>query len=261
MIHCTNRILPWLLAFLLNACVVIPIHVGEEPPFESDIPDLVVGQTTRSEVIEILGRPAASYHNGKDWVYTASQISWELWGISLSTAGKDPIGDQKFLALTFDGNDVLASKRLEVGEPEPGNCTGIGFCHDGEGHVMRFATNNANLQAKSFVVPEEKCGVYVFGYGLNHRVDLDGVHMGFAFVSKVYFFWNLDPGKHEISVHPKPASTQFNCHDGELIFVNVKARFGTGNTTLELVSENEGRKRISRIGMRLILSESWTRRP
>jgi len=241
----------------------MPTYVGEEPPFEDVIPTLIEGQSTRGEIVGVIGRPAASYQDGMEWVYTDSQINWEIFGFIPTPSGGtgvDYTGKQHFLVLAFDEKDLLISKRMEVAEPDPFRCSEDGICHDGEGHIMRFASPDEDLAAKSFIAPEQRCSVYLFGPGYakrQHRVELDDENMGFVFSLNSYFFWNLDQGEHEIAVYPRPATITVNCQNSELHFVNFHLGFWSESTSrLELIDADKGRKQISKRRMKMILPES-----
>jgi hypothetical protein len=252
------RLFPCLAALLLSACIA-PQYVGEEPPFEDIIPILIEGQSTRREIVDAIGHPAASYRDGMEWVYTDSQINWKIFALGpWGGTGTDYTGDQHFLVLVFDGKDILISKRLEVAEPDSYRCSDDGICHDGEGHIMRFANPAVEVAAKSFTPLEEQCSVYLFGIpDGKFSVELDGENLGDYSVFYSFFNWNLEPGSHHIIVHPRPVGMTFICQENQLLFVQFKFSFwNPRNSSLEFIDADKGRKQISKRKMKMILPES-----
>jgi hypothetical protein len=261
MSHQAQTICLCLTASLLNACVV-PFHVDESPPFEDVIPTLIDGQTTRSQIGGVLGQPAASYENGLEWIYTGSQINWEIFYLTPQLSGTDLTGEQHFLILKFDKTGVLKSQQLDICEPDFGRCSVSGICHDAKGNIMRMADSEENALAKTFTAPEGGCSIYLFGAGLGypgrqHRVVLDGENMGVVFLNNSYFLWHLSPSDYELAVYPQPVTISLECLNNEVKFVEFKLGFWSDSSSrLEIINEQKGRKQISKRRMRMVMQQS-----
>lgn len=264
------------LGFLtFGGCVVIPIPTGQEDPYDKVNTDLLVGQTNKVQVRTKLGNPAAIYSQDSTYVYTATQANWEIAWLVVGTtgagAGMETEGEQHFLILEFDEQGTLIDLQLDISDDNPGSCSKMGICHDGAGHVVMLASKAEEAEAKQFPISSTHCGTYLYldirNYFGNRntgqiKIYLDGEYMGYAgqWRKGSFFYWSLDPGRHEISYFPNPGALTFDCRDGELVFVLLRIE-DSKPLSLELVSNSEGRKQIGAKGFylpkrRLIIPES-----
>jgi hypothetical protein len=266
-----------LITLSLGGCI-IPIHVDEEEPYAEVTAELLADITTKSYVQRHFGKPAATYSQGSEYIYTAYEKNWEIphfipraggAEVGVATAGK-----QHFLILNFGENDVLTDLQIDIADDAPGACAETGICHDGFGHIVRLASKAEETKAKEFPISNKQCGIYLYPV-INHNtrqttVTLNGEYMGFVGQwgkgTLTFFFWSLDPGKHEITYYsmrpggPGPGTLSFTCRESELVFVLLKMK-GEVPLSLELVDNSEGRKQIRNSGFyypkrKLILPES-----
>jgi len=259
-----------LMTLSLGGCI-IPIHVDQEEPYKDVAIELVVGHTIKDYVLARFGGPTATYTHGSEFIFTAYEKNWEIPyllaapnarpAVGVATAGK-----QHFLILNFGENDVLMDLQLDIADDLPGSCSDTGICHDGLGHVVRLASKTEETKAKEFPISNKKCGIYLYP-GIYHNtrqttVTLNGEYMGFVgqWGKRTFFFWSLDPGKHEITYYPGPGTLSFTCQESELVFVLMKTRDGAP-LYMEVVDNSEGRKQIKTLGLiyqkrKLIFPES-----
>ncbi|HEY5645430.1 MAG TPA: hypothetical protein VIS76_05800 [Pseudomonadales bacterium] len=118
-------------AVLSVAGCMIPIpSVPEEPPYQTTGSELVVGTTTRSEVVALLGEPPISRAAGRLTIYGASrETAARILGITIVPM-TIPLEEFHFLFLEFDEADVLQSRELVVQPPNNTNpaCDSRGRC-------------------------------------------------------------------------------------------------------------------------------------
>ena len=185
-----------LMSVVLGSCIAIPIPVHDDDPFPNAREKLLEDKTTREYIFALLGEPA-SYEQGSEWVYTAPEIEWAMVVAAAGyggggTSGTMLIGQQHFLILHFDDQDVVADYRFESAAPEFRSCTSSLYCHDGANAVVRFADKKIESQVKEFQISQGQCGVYLFGLTKRKRtVLLDGEKMGSYWFSGSFFFWNI----------------------------------------------------------------------
>ena len=71
---------------MMAGCIVIPIPTGEKPYYAEAIPNLEVGVTNKSEVLQEFGVPDVTYHRDSELIYITTQESWKVaWGFILLT--------------------------------------------------------------------------------------------------------------------------------------------------------------------------------
>jgi len=117
-----------LLLLPLSACVVLPVPLGEghisagrEVSQESQ-GTLLVGATTRAEVLVRLGEPSAVWDDAGVVVYDWDRVQWLLVWV-VGGAGRGAIGGMELpvhhmLLLQFDAAGIL--QRAEHAERPPG---------------------------------------------------------------------------------------------------------------------------------------------
>ena len=243
-----------LMSVVLGSC--IPIPVQQDEPFPHATEKLLEEPTSREYIYSLLGEPA-SYEQGSKWVYTAPEIEWAMGNYG----GGSTIlqGQQHFLILHFDDQDVVEDHRFESAAPSPFSCTPSLYCHDGAYGVVRFADKITESQVKDFHITQGECGLYLYGQvSLERTVFLDGEKMGSYFIPNSFFFWNIEPGQHEIAVHHgtdvSVSKLSVTCQESELIFIRLGAFFKAHQ--LSIIESAKGRKWVANKGRRLIYSES-----
>lgn len=247
---------------MLDGCI-LPHHVDQDDPFRVARELLLKDGTAKEDIVQVLYEPGATYMQGSEWVYTAHQVEWEIWIIApeQSGSGKYRYGKQHFLILHFNEQDLVVDHQFEFVESSP--CTPTQYCSDWADHVMRLADRVTESKVKEFPVSNYQCGVYLYGVtGLQRQgiesVTLNGEIMGLGFMPQTFFFWNLDPGEHEIALHPTPIVLAITCQDNELIFVRPKfsGLWKRKLISLEIVEDSKGRNWVKKKRSRLIYSQS-----
>jgi len=114
-----------------------------------------------------------------------------------------------------------------------------------------MATQEMDLKAKSMTPPPDKTLVYLYrnemmGSAIKMTVNLDGRYAGQT-VSKTYFMWLLDPGKHDLtSVTEDTSNLSIDAKAGETYYVwqEVKMGMWSARSNLQLVDKETGRKAV-----------------
>lgn len=262
------RIIMCFMAIFLDGCIAIPFPTGAEEPYASAATDLSVQNTAKEDVLPHFGKPAAIYSHGSQHIFTEYRNYWNIPFISAqpSKMGVSTLGKQHFLILDFDDQEILTDIQLDDANALPGSCSDTGICHDGAGHIVKLASKTEEANAKKFLITSDQCGLYLYAHkdqsSRRTTVTLDGEYMGFVgqWGIRPFFFWLLDPGKHQITYHPGPGMLSFTCRKGELIFVQLKMK-DDAPWFLEVVDNSEGRKQIGSSGLwhpkrKLIVPES-----
>jgi hypothetical protein len=268
------RVLPgvvllWIACSLLTGCLILPFPVDDAVPYIDDIPHLEVGSSTKRDVIEQLGEPAANYSHGSIYVYSDFEKTWEVaYFLAAPYAGGDAgvqdFGNRHYLVLYFDELGVLADHKVEIGDGR-GDCTETGFCTTVYGHVVWLAGEEEEDRAKEFPVSNEGCGLYLYLHNWvgprQASVALDSESLGHVGdAGSVFFFEELSQGKHEIVAHqptaePESVELPVVCKENEHIFVRMTIRHSLKNTPeLDLVDASTGMKKVK--ARRLIIPYS-----
>lgn len=261
-------IMLFMMTFSLGGCA-IPIPAGGEDPYTKEVTDLQLENTTKADVLRRFGKPAATYLNGSKFVYSTYKQTlvvpyiFELWpgGMGVATGGK-----YHFLILNFDEQDILTEFQLENAGYMLSSCSDTGICHDGAGHVVQLASKTKEAKAKEFLFPGNQCGIYMYSDDFRNTrqttMTLNGDYQGFVgqWGIRPFFYWQLDPGKHELTYYPGPGTLSFTCRQGELVFVLLTMTDDVP-TSLEVVDNSEGRRQIDSSGLvfpkrKLVIPES-----
>lgn len=124
-----------------------------------------------------------------------------------------------------------------------------------------MASEADNTTAKSFPVPESgKAGLYVYrdsfvGKALKKDVYLDGRCLGET-ADKVFFYQQISPNQpHTLGTESEfsPNNLTLNAAPGKNYFVRQYIKMGVfvGGAGLELVSESEGKRVVSKSDVKL----------
>jgi len=238
---------------LITGCIVIPISTGEKPYYDAAIPNLEVGVTSESEVLQEFGVPDVTYHQGAELIYITTQESWKVaWGFILplpgggADGGVETLHKRFVLSISFDTKDVLSEFEFDTAGDDFGDCTSHGICFGKTNAVMRYADAVTNATAKEFKPIEERCSIYLHGPGnkkayevsLNSRIPVNMFSTG-AFIQ-----WMVKPGRHSVVIWPESAFLDFDCQGGEIVFLHFDYRW-TGPSKLQMEDQLIGREHIS----------------
>ena len=246
----------------------MPFPTGAEHPYANVANELSIGITTKDDVRPRFGRPTAVYSRGSTYIFTEYRNYWDIPFISAQPSGMgvSSLGKQHFLILDFDDQEILADMQLDDANELPGSCSDTGICHNGAGNVVRLASKAQEANAKEFSIAGDRCGTYLYVHKEQNTrrttVTLDDEYMGHVgqWGIRPFFFWQLDPGKHELTYQPGRGKLSFSCRKGELVFVLLKMKDGVP-LSLEVVDNSEGREQIGGPGLwhpkrKLIVPES-----
>lgn len=240
-------------AFLLSGCIA-PIPIYDDPPFAEPRKSIEIGQTTRRDVLDLLGAPAVERRSGQLHAYTEFQDSIGLLIIGVGDAGIIRFGEQNLLAITFDQAGIVenvelvtesARKTANGGLTRTTHCISSGECFVSKRYeVTVFANAAEDSLAKSFRADPEECTLYIYGYDESEFwVKLDE---GFRrrTIAGGYFRWNLSPGSHNFVASAQSvindATLKIACGAGEIVYVQYIDPGAFKNMELVLMSATEG---------------------
>lgn len=108
-----------------------------------------------------------------------------------------------------------------------------------------------DTQAKTFVAPVDKAGIYVFrnesmGGSVKMDVEIDGKPIGQT-AAKTFLYKEVAPGKHTITSKAENSDTlELDAKPGVLYYIWQEVKMGLlyARTKLQLVDETQGRKGV-----------------
>lgn len=109
----------------------------------------------------------------------------------------------------------------------------------------------ADGAAKTFQVPADKAGIYVYrnesmGAAVKMDVIIDGQNIGET-AANTYFYKEVAPGKHTVTSKAENTDTvEVDLKPGTLAYIWQEVKMGVmfARTKLHLVSEQEGKKGV-----------------
>lgn len=104
---------------------------------------------------------------------------------------------------------------------------------------------------KTFTVPKDKAGVYVYrnetmGAAIKMNVEMDGQPIGQT-GANTYLYKEVTPGKHTVTSKTENESTvEIDAKPGTLLYLwqEVKMGFGSARSKLQIVDQAQGRKGV-----------------
>ena len=237
---------------LTTGCiVVIPIPTGEKPYYSGAIPGLEVGITSKDEAISNFGVPDGIYAEGSELVYIDTVENWKIaWGFFVPYGGGDvgleTLHKRHVLLLLFDEKNDLTRFELDTAGDDFGDCTNNGICLSESGAFMRYADEVSDAEAKQFRVAEGQCSIYLDGPGNKkaYEASLGGSIPVNMFSTRAFINWIAKPGRQSIVIWPETTFLDFDCQDGEVVFVHFDYRW-TGPSKLFMEDEVTGREHLS----------------
>jgi hypothetical protein len=259
---------------MMAGCIVIPVPTGEKPYYAEAIPDLEVGVTRKSEVLQEFGAPNVTYHRGSELIYVTTQESWKIawasmipnpeptfsvkepWRLEIFS-GVGTVHKRFVLSLSFDAQDTLSAFELDTAGDDFGDCTSHGICLGKTNAVMRYADSVTESAAKGFKPNKDQCSIYLHGPGNKkaYEVSLNGKIPVNIFSTGAFVHWNTKPGPQSLVIFPEPAYLDFECKASEIAFVHFDYRW-TGPSKLYLEDQVTGREHLS--NRRLVLLDANT---
>lgn len=227
----------------LSACIAIafPIQLPDEEPFKDEkLAFIEIGKTTKEEIATAMSDfpmktdegevrvklTPQKYRGGDWWLYaqTREELKWVMIGVG----DAEEMGgvDYRFLLIKFDNNGIVAG--YESSSSEGYGCNRQGVCALGPLYTL-LASEDEDRVVKQFDIPADRCGVYVYGKRwVAVPIWLDGHRVGWHLDKKQFFFWQLDPGVHQLASRSPDVSDQkpieFSCAAGGLYFFELERK-------------------------------------
>jgi len=204
----------------LSACVAIPTRVGQENLLsEKQLDFIEIGASTKEQVAAAMsnylttsssGKASVTvtpikFRNGDWWLYsqTRKEAEWAIIGLG-GVGGISGDVDYRFALIKFDSNEVVAE--LELSSSEGNRCNESGICVGESFRPQLRAPIQDDQIAKQFAIPEDRCGIYVYGVPSKNLggwqsllIWLDGRQVGLIVDGRQYFYWELIPGSHKVA--------------------------------------------------------------
>ena len=248
---------------MMTGCVVIPVPTGEKPYYAEAIPNLEVGVTSKSEVLQEFGVPDVTYHRDSELIYITTQESWKIawasmipnpepkysdgdsWGVE-GFSGVGTVHKRFVLSLSFDTQDTLSAFEFDTAGDDFGDCTSHGICLGKTNAVMRYADSVTESATKGFKLNKDQCSIYLHGPGNKkaYEVSLNGKIPVSIFSTGAFIHWITKPGPQSLVIFPEPAYLDFDCNAGEVAFVHFDL-IRPGPSRLRLESNATGREHFS----------------
>jgi outer membrane protein assembly factor BamE (lipoprotein component of BamABCDE complex) len=215
-----------LLVLSITACIYLPKY--EPEPYKLEVlAQIKPNETTREEVIELLGNPTISREDNGIWLYYYNR---ELGYIILVfPAGGGQVVDPQFVLLEFHQDTVSYVELVEDFETSRG-CSNSGVClyiSDWETGTLEVTSRRKDDQeAKLFEPDSEKCGLYVVTYHSQVYISVNS-YKDVSISEFSYLYKLLPPGTHEISFSSSSLGTlgsntmQVECVARSLVFVEI----------------------------------------
>ncbi len=257
----------------LSACI-FPAQLPDEKPFKDEkLAFIEIGKTTKEEIAtamsdfpmktdegEVRVKLTPQKYRGGDWWLYARAREELQWTVLAGTDAEE-IGDvdYRFLLIKFDNNGIVAG--YELSSSDGYGCNRYGVCVRWPDYTL-LAPEDEDRVVKQFDIPADRCGVYVYGRG---PIWLDGHRVGWLLDKKQFFFWQLDPGVHQLASRSPDVSDQkpieFSCAAGGLYFFEVRRKTRGFPFRMHLALEIEqpdavkGREAISKRQLTLNITE------
>ena len=239
---------------MMTGCIVIPVPTGEKPYYAEAVPNLEVGVTSKSEVLQEFGVPDVSYHRGSELIYITTQESWKVaWGFVLlapwaggADGGVETLHKRFVLSLLFDTKEILSEFEFDTAGDDFGDCTSHEICFGKTNAVMRYADSVTESATKGFKPNKDQCSIYLHGPGNKkaYEVSLNGKIPVNIFSTGAFIYWLTEPGLQSLVIFPEPAYLDFDCKAGDIAFVHFDL-IRPGPSRLRMESEATGREHLS----------------
>ena len=281
--------MPFLRLMALSVLVTVsgciyPIQLADEKPFKDErLAFLEIGTTTKEEVAASMSNFTIYYDYGEIvenltpwkfrggdwWLYTRDRemLQFEVW--PLGAGSEIPVGDgtdHRFLLIKFDENGVVFD--YEVSSMLDDGCNNSGVCKNFYDYMLLAPRDQDDL-AKTFQLPDDGCGVYMYVEKRTKilypiRVAFDDRPATRIIDHDGYLYWVADHSQHRIKVtnvgsievttvgNPLIGS-DIDCEQSRVAIVEYSNRDRGSDMRLDHVEESKGRREI--IKRRLIVMD------
>lgn len=218
---------------ILQACIAIPVGLGEEEPFSDEkLTFIEVGKSTKEDIAAAMSQPM-QFLDGNTWLYarTRKEGRWivsslvPIPGTRHIPGGITGDVDLRYLVIRFDNSGVVAGHETSSSEGGVG-CNRSGVCSLPGHTFMLVATEEEDRAVRQFDQHGDHCGIYVFASRINGAmIRLDDRQIGEIFGNKYFIFEKINPGSHQL--HSDQAShepIEFTCVAGRSVFFETKNR-------------------------------------
>jgi outer membrane protein assembly factor BamE (lipoprotein component of BamABCDE complex) len=245
----------------------------KEPRFvDESVSQISPGTTTKDEVKGILGQPDSIRKNDSIYIYSDSRkVGW-LWVVVYpGVGGASDIYKMDHIIIQFTNSGIVQEvdhlyfpRRKKWRTTKNGIFLALADPLSKE--VVLYAQPPLDEKAKQFHVPAGKSAIYFYcprGDQFRGYVSLDGIALS-QLTKHGYFFWVVDPGKHQIEITPHSSQRflpavhfSINCEEGQIHFVEqtwkAERIFPTARWCgqMRIVDKEEGQSEIKK--RRLIL--------
>jgi hypothetical protein len=231
-----------LAAILTTSCIVLP--AGGHRPYKDKTTGLfvVVGVTTKDEIIEKLGSPRSALllEDGSLLTYQASGFTrWAVY----EAAGRGGGGGETFSVsyryvlrvFLSDENTVTRTDVTRVRSNKFLNskgCPAADLCYD-HGEWVFLASRGMERRTRESAVPNDLCAIFIYSDAKLY-VAIDD-RPGVMLLNEGSFIHQLmSPGVHQVCMHQ--TEFEFKCEAGHPYFVRVES-----DGSMRLVSADVGR--------------------
>lgn len=251
------RVIAFLLLYLscLSGCI-FPVHLADDEPFrEEDIPPLIVGSTTKTEVLDLLGEPEASFQNGQWWVYNEDRKMTEWLVIMCAgygACGGDTFGgDVRQYSLILEFDNELFKALYVVKEDDP--------CGpDNSVCLVDVLLEIPDISSVDIQVPDDHCLVAIFSNKPSSPLTavyirmsaLEGRPIRFLSDTSVLYL-HVPIGANRISVKANLLEGEFSaveyleCASGQTYFFEF-SHPQMHQASFSMVEESRGRQEIEK---------------
>lgn len=263
------RIIVVTIIFTLGGCIPIYLPIIEPEPWKEDeLGEIIVGQSSRQEVLELFGSNYIERDDGSIWILGEKRHVGHLTVIFLTGIAADYLDDYQFIVVEFD-RDVV--KGIEIVEDLGGivnrlaGCSSTGLClrrgwHHAEkglytGDVVLISTiGSDDKAAKTFASISEKCALYVYQDYAVGRVGVASSR-NILIDDSTYIYVLLEPGSHTVTaLHgydrkgKQIVKYEITCKADEIVFLEIYDKsFNWGlNPTVKRVDIDTARKALSK---------------
>jgi hypothetical protein len=282
------RIILIALSITISGCLYVP-WFGSKPHADDALAQVLTGETTRAEVLEIFGEPDVSREQGKLWIYENGKITGALIAVPIPVPGAGAVGTAAFLKQFEDLQSLLVEfendtvKHFRILEEEYG-CYSNDICLI-SGWALRAyppylipkmasitSIGSDDQLAKRFNGIPGRCSIYIYSIGRFWKeypglISLESIELA-PLNLEGYLHVGLQPGKMKISVFASGLNyvggdiarylddIDVMCTGGSVFFVEVDYRMGrpgkyktSANT--RIVSSDLGKEAI--LGRNLLI--------
>jgi hypothetical protein len=237
---------------VLSACIAFPTSTGDDEPFtKTTLGFIEVGKSTKEDIVTAMPLPV-EFLDGDLWLYVKTRSEGDTTLLVWNSGRTFHNVDYRYLLIRFNKDGVVAHYKTSTSE-KPEGCNRSGVCGI-DSTYMLVASQEQDQAVKLFDIPENRCGIYVYGKPRTAiHLRLDGHKIGGLLGEQGFIFERLYRGAHELIVSGPDVKgytpVEFSCKAGSSVFLRITAerpgRF-VGPLKIEVTQRDtaEGRQAI-----------------